>query len=94
MIKENEEHKKINGELREKVKKLEEENKIFALEGSKVRLSLYIKENYIPKQKIKNELKKYEWAINDYDSSIADYKQSQAIGRWAALQELLQEEDK
>lgn len=33
--------------------------------------------------------------MSDYDSSIADYKQSQAIGRWIALQELLQEsEDK
>ena len=49
----NEEHQKINGELREKVKELEKENRIFALEGSKIKLSLYIKENYIPKQKIK-----------------------------------------
>ena len=50
----NEEHQKINGELREKVKELEKENRIFALEGSKIKLSLYIKENYIPKQKIKD----------------------------------------
>ena len=49
----NEEHQKINGELKEKVKELEKENRIFALEGSKIKLSLYIKENYIPKQKIK-----------------------------------------
>ena len=52
----NEEHQKINGELRERIKELEEANKIFALEGSKVRLSLYIKENYIPKQKIKEKI--------------------------------------
>ena len=52
----NEEHQKINGELKERIKELEEANKIFALEGSKVRLSLYIKENYIPKQKIKEKI--------------------------------------
>lgn len=52
----NEEHQKINGELRERIKELEEANKIFTLEGSKVRLSLYIKENYIPKQVIKDKI--------------------------------------
>ena len=52
----NEEHQRVNGELRERIKELEEANKIFALEGSKVRLSLYIKENYIPKQKIKEKI--------------------------------------
>ena len=50
----NEEHQKINGELREKVKELEEKNRIFALEGSRVKLELYIKENYIPKQVVKD----------------------------------------
>lgn len=38
---------------KKKIQELEEENRIFALEGSKIKLSLYIKENYIPKQKIK-----------------------------------------
>lgn len=42
-------------ELKQKdkrIQELEEENRIFALEGSKVRLELYIKENYIPKQAV------------------------------------------
>ena len=56
----NEEHQKTNGELREKVKELEKENRIFALEGSKVRLSLYIKENYIPRQNIKDKFEKIQ----------------------------------
>lgn len=59
----NEEHKRENGELIKKVKQLEEINRIFALEGSKIALELYIKENYISKQKIKDAIEK-----------IAEYK--------------------
>ena len=47
--------KNILAELEQKdkrIKELEEENRIFALEGSKIKLELYIKENYIPKQAI------------------------------------------
>lgn len=47
--------------------------------------------NVVSKQKIKDKMKKYEWSMKCYDSSIADYKQSQAVGRWCVLQELLQE---
>ena len=43
---------------KKKIQELEEENRIFALEGSKIKLSLYIKENYIPKQKIKDKIEK------------------------------------
>ena len=39
-----------------RIKELEEENRIFALEGSRVVLKLYIEENYIPKQKVKDVL--------------------------------------
>ena len=50
----NEEHQKINGELREKVKELEEENRM--LKNNKVLVSRYfkLKDNSIPKQKIKD----------------------------------------
>ena len=37
---------------KKKIKELEEENRIFALEGSRVALKLHIEENYIPKQKV------------------------------------------
>lgn len=40
----NEEHKKLNGELREKIKELEENNK------TQIMSPYYVKENYIPKQ--------------------------------------------
>lgn len=66
----NEEHQRINGELREKVKELEEENRIFALEGSKIRLSLYIQENYISRDEITKALevceKVYEEEMKPY----------------------------
>ena len=49
-----------------------------------------IHENYIPVQKIKDIQKEKEWALQSYDCTKADYKQSQAIGAWGALQELLE----
>ena len=68
----NEEHQNINGELRERIKELEEANKIFALEGSKVRLSLYIKENYIPKQKIKDKIEELNRKEQELQNSITE----------------------
>lgn len=48
----------------ERIKELEEENRIYVLNGNNVKLELYIKENYIPKQKVKDLLieiqKEYE----------------------------------
>lgn len=47
-----------------RIKELEEKNRMLVLEGSRVRLDLYIKQNYIPKQAIKDKIeeinKKYE----------------------------------
>ena len=47
-----------------RIKELEEENRIYVLNGNNVKLELYIKENYIPKQKVKDLLieiqKEYE----------------------------------
>lgn len=88
----NEEHQRINGELREKVKELEEENRIFALEGSKIRLSLYIKENYIPIQKIQDKIEELDRKIRyEKNERVLIYLHKQK----KVLQELLQEsEDK
>lgn len=47
--------------------------------------------NCIPKSKVKELAKKYEFALNDYDSSTADYKHSQNIGKYMACIELLEE---
>ena len=34
-------------------------------------------------------MKKYEWATKSYNCDEADYKQSQAIGAWVALSNLI-----
>lgn len=49
-----------------------------------------IKLNYIPIQKVKDKIEEKEWAIKSYDCDTANYKQSQAIGAWQVLQELLE----
>ena len=50
-----------------------------------------LEKNSIPKSTIKENMKKYEYALNGYDSSTADSKQSQDVGSWIALQKLLEE---
>lgn len=42
--------------IKARIKELEEKNRMLALEGSRVRLDLYIKQNYIPKQKVKDKI--------------------------------------
>lgn len=41
---------------KKRIKELEEENKIYVLNGDNVKLELYIKENYIPVQKVKDKI--------------------------------------
>ena len=47
-----------------RIKELEEKNRMLALEGSRVRLDLYIKQNYIPKQKVKDIAKQIQEEYN------------------------------
>ena len=46
--------------------------------------------DYISVQKVKDKIEEKEWAIKSYDCDTADYKQSQAIGAWQVLQELIE----
>ena len=48
-----------------------------------------LSKDYIPKQVIIDKMKKYELAIKSYDSSTANYKQSQDVGKFIVLKELL-----
>ena len=50
-----------------------------------------LKQDFIPKSKIREKMEEYEWAIESYDCSIADYKQSQAVGSWNVLRKLLED---
>ena len=60
------------GQDKARIKELEEANKIFALEGSKVRLSLYIKENYIPIQKIQDKIEELNNQEKELQNSITE----------------------
>ncbi len=43
-------------EDKKRIEELERKNRIYALEGSKIVLELHIKDNYIPKQKVLEEI--------------------------------------
>lgn len=71
-----------------RIQELEEENRIFALEGSRVRLELYIKENYIPKQAVIDKMEELNKEIKNSDEIDAIFK----IKQQQVLQELLEGE--
>ena len=54
-------------------------------------LNKILREDYISIQKVKDKQKEKEWALESYDCDEDDYKQSQAIGAWQVLQELIEE---
>ena len=88
----NEEHKKINGELREKVKELEKENELIL--NSKIGVDLSY-DDYVPKQKIKDKIEELKKLIekikkdDEYNHEIPLYEHDIKL-----LKELLQEEEK
>ena len=60
-------------------------------------LDLYQKEKQKNKKTdelIREKIEKNKWAVEHYDCDEADYKQSQAVGAWNVLYQLLQEGDK
>lgn len=77
---------KENEELKEAYKS----EKKMKNEYVKLYQDLFLKENVIPIQKIKDIQKEKEWALESYYCDEADYKQSQAIGAWSVLQELIE----
>lgn len=99
----NEEHQKINRELREKVIELEEINKELMNEyhkrvQEKIDLSQELEET-ISKQKIKDKIKEYEELVGDFEKTdnSGRFKRQNSIDfyKLEAFKELLQEsEDK
>ena len=69
-----------------RIKELEEENKIFVQNGSNVKLEIYIKNNYIPKQKVKDKIKDLE-----YNSDLGFEKSLEEIFKIEVLEKLLEE---
>ena len=80
----NEEHQKINGELREKVKALEAENE--ATRKVIVEQCDFIQNFSIPKQKVKDKIKDLE-----YNSDLGFEKSLEEIFKIEVLEELLEE---
>lgn len=73
------------------IEKLREDNTIFALEGSRVALKLYIENNYIPVQKVKDKIeyldKQQKQWLEDRELKASD---SEIIFARDVLQELLE----
>lgn len=94
----NEEHQKVNGELREKVKELEKENHMFKDNNVLVSRYFKLKDNSISKQKIKDKIEELKDTLKHYN----DYSKLNLLekvnvdlidARIEVLEELLQEED-
>ena len=83
-------------DLVRKIERLEEDNEdLKRLANNKQWISpCYVAQNYIPKSKVKELHKEYyEKAFAEpYDCTTADYKHSQVIGGWRALNKLLMED--
>lgn len=83
--------------LKQQIKKLQKENEELKNQEATARkineLLVQRYSNSIPIQKIKDIQKEKEWALESYYCDEADYKQSQAIGAWSVLQELIEESE-
>ena len=96
--KELEEEKEANNEticqLIDEKEKLEEENRIFALEGKNIKLEIYIKDNYIKKSKIKDKIEELESDNSKFENYTFEKLTSRDIRRTIItnLQELLEKE--
>lgn len=84
----------------DKIKELEESNRIYALNGSNIKLELHIKENYIPVQKVKVKIEELDIAILECeydDDDVEEYKNDVEkekrilLIKKSALEELLEE---
>lgn len=76
-----------------RIKELEEENRIYALNGNNVKLELYIKENYIPVQKVKDKVEDYTERKRYYDDNniFKDEEYYKILGTIEVLEELSEE---
>lgn len=69
------------------IDKLKEENYIYMLNGNVVELEMYIKNNYIPKQKVVDKMEQLNKEIKNGDEIEAIFK----IKQQQILQELLED---
>lgn len=68
---------------------LRKSNKIYALQGSNIKLEIYIKDNYLSKQKVKDKIEHYQKLQDNYIEKYDEINEGlQAMIN--ALQELLE----
>lgn len=79
--------------LQARIKELEESNRIYALNGCNIELELYIKENYIPVQKVKDlmEKEKLPLTIVGGRGNSKTLAYGIKLGKIKACEELLEE---
>ena len=69
---------------------LRKSNKIYALQGSNIKLEIYIKDNYLSKQKVKDRIEEYKNMLKTCNKA-KDIDRIKAINeRISELQELLE----
>lgn len=69
---------------------LRKSNKIYALQGSNIKLEIYIKDNYLSKQKVKDKIEEYKNMLKTCNKA-KDIDRIKAINeRISELQELLE----
>lgn len=56
----------------QRIKQLEEENRIYGLEGCRVRLKMYIDKNYISKSLVKEKIEELNEEEQELQNSISD----------------------
>lgn len=73
-------------------KQLEEENRIYGLEGCRVRLKMYIDENYIPTSLVKEKIEELKQKAISYGTFIDKDESFNIQSKISVLQELLGKE--
>lgn len=71
---------------KKRIKELEEENRIYALNGSNIELEMHIKNNYIPKQKVKDKIEDLR-----HNSKLGFEETLEETFKIEVLEELLEE---
>lgn len=74
----------------QRIKQLEEENRIYGLEGCRVRLKMYIDKNYIPKSLVKEKIEELKEKEQELSDEQGYWGGSDLLAKIEVLQDLLE----
>lgn len=86
LLERHKEHLAEREQDKKRIKELEEENRIYALNGSNIELEMHIKNNYIPKQKVKDKIEDLR-----HNSKLGFEETLEETFKIEVLEELLEE---